>query len=298
MTTFELPVSGRFDLHRTIGFGFGGRAGHHGDVLRLAFCTDDLERQVGVAVRQPRPDVVTCTATSDVGADIGTEIDAVAAQTARIISIDVNATGYDALVDADPILSAVYAQLPGLRPPQFCSAYEALYWAILSARRPVAQMMALRDAISREYGTIVEVDGTAMPVLPTPRQVLSINEFPGLPEVKLNRLRAMAERAAAGELFTPDLRDRPSDEVAAELRQLPGIGPFYAQLVTVRALGHTDEVPTNEPKVIAETAHLLGRESLTPTEFVDVAQRWKPWRTWASVAIRAAAGRETYSAPV
>ena len=293
MTTFELPVTGRFDLRHTIGFGFGGRAGDHGDVLRLAFLTDDLQRPVGVAVRQPRPDVLVCT--TDAGSD---DIDALAAQTARIVSVDVDARGYDELVDGDRILSAVTATLPGLRPPQFCSAYEALYWAILSARRPVGQMMALRDAISREHGAVVDVDGRAMPVVPAPRQVLAINSFPGLPDLKLSRLQAMAERALAGELDTRTLRARPVAEVADELQELPGIGPFYSQLVTVRALGHTDALPTAEPRVIAQLAQLLSRESLSPKEFDDVTRAWSPWRTWACVAIRASSAGDRMSEPV
>ena len=54
-------------------------------------------------------------------------------------------------------------------------------------------------------------------------------------------------------------------EVAAELRGFEGIGPFYAELVTVRALGHTDVLPATEPRVMAATAARLGRESLSPT---------------------------------
>ena len=70
-------------------------------------------------------------------------------------------------------------------------------------------------------------------------------------------------------------------EVASELRGFEGIGPFYAELVTVRALGHTDVLPTTEPRVIAATAARLDRESLSPADFAEVAEAWRPWRTWA-----------------
>ena len=66
-----------------------------------------------------------------------------------------------------------------------------------------------------------------------------------------------------------------------------GIGPFYAELVTVRALGHTDVLPATEPRVVAATAARLGRESLSPADFAEVAEAWRPWRTWACVALRA-----------
>ena len=113
--------------------------------------------------------------------------------------------------------------------------------------------------------------------------------FDLLPEIKLHRLHGVATAALEGRLDTEALRAMPVDEAEARLRELDGIGPFYAQLVTVRTLGHTDVAPTAEPKVLAEAGRLLGRGGpLTASEFLEVAQRWSPWRTWASVAIRAA----------
>jgi DNA-3-methyladenine glycosylase II len=105
----------------------------------------------------------------------------------------------------------------------------------------------------------------------------------------MHRLHGVATAALDGRLDTESLRALPVDEAETRLRELDGIGPFYAQLVTVRALGHTDVAPTAEPMVLAEAGRLLGRDNpLTGPEFLEVAQRWSPWRTWASVAIRAA----------
>lgn len=77
--------------------------------------------------------------------------------------------------------------------------------------------------------------------------------------------------------------------MAAGLRRLPGIGPFYSEMVTVRALGHTDALPSDEPRVRAAAARLVGRDALTQDEFAAMAEAWRPWRTWAVVAIRAGA---------
>ena len=48
--------------------------------------------------------------------------------------------------------------------------------------------------------------------------------------------------------------------------------------------------PTLRVTVTAAVAALLGRDHLSPTDFVEIAEGWRPWRTWACVAIRAAAG--------
>src|SRR3954451_11018104 len=121
--TVEWPVRGRFDLRPSIGFGFGSTVPGRGSVLRLAFVLDGYDAQAGVAVTQPTADVVRFEVTGQV------EPEAAAAQAARILSLDEDATAYDATVARAPLLSAAYAARPGLRPPLFSSAYEALLWS-------------------------------------------------------------------------------------------------------------------------------------------------------------------------
>ena len=281
-TTVEWPVRGRFDLRQSIRFGFGGRNPAAGDTMRLAFVLDGYAAHAGVAVTQPTPDVVRFEVVGDVDPELA------AGQAARMLSLDEDATAYDRMVDADPLLRAAYAGRPGLRPPLFASAYEALAWAVLSARRPAAQMSELRERLSRAHGGVLEVAGLAVSALPTPTQLLAVEAFAGLPDLKLRRLHGIAAAALAGDLDTETLRIGDVDEVSLALRRLEGVGPFYAELVTVRALGHTDVLPTHEPGVVAATARRLGVDDLRLADFLEVAEAWRPWRTWASVALRAA----------
>jgi DNA-3-methyladenine glycosylase II len=277
-----LRPQGAFDLTQSIGFGFGQRDAGRDGVMRLGFVTDDLTRQVGVAVTQDGGSLqLEVTGEGD--------LDAIARQTARILSVDIDATGWDALGRTDPLIGRLQRARPGLRPPLFHSAYEATAWSVLSARRPHQQMAEVRRQLSLRHGASVVVAGEQVPVFPTPGQLVELADFDLLPEVKMRRLRGVATAALDGRLDTESLRALPVDEAETLLRELDGIGPFYAQLVTVRALGHTDVAPTAEPMVLAEAGRLLGRDNpLTGPEFLEVAQRWSPWRTWASVAIRAA----------
>lgn len=282
-TTIDWPIRGRFDLTRSIGFGFGSTVAETGRVLRLAFVLDGYVAQAGVAATQPTADVVRFTVTGDVDPSVAAD------QAARILSLDEDATGYDRMVDRDPVLSAAYAVRPGLRPPLFSSAYEALVWAVLSARRPASQMRLVRERLAQAHGTVLDIAGERVAALPTPHQLLGVTTFPGIPDVKLRRMQAIASAARDGELDTDRLRLLDVQEAAAQLRRFDGIGPFYAELVTVRALGHTDVLPTTEPRVLTATAARLGRDSMTHRELADVAEAWRPWRTWACVALRAAA---------
>jgi DNA-3-methyladenine glycosylase II len=211
----------------------------------------------------------------------------VLAQVARILSVDVDGTGYDALGTEDRLVGRLQRARPGLRPPLFHSAYEALCWSVLSARRPAAQMSELRTRLSRAHGRVFRVDGVEVTAFPTPDQLLAVREFRGLPEIKLQRLHAVAEVARTGRLDTDALRRLDPQIAAAELQRLPGIGPFYSELVTVRALGHTDLMPAAEVGAAEIASRFVGRD-LDAVGLAELGRSWSPWRTWVCVALRAA----------
>lgn len=285
MTTRDtISPQGRFSLRESIEFGFGQREADPGaQVMRMAFVVDGMQDQAGVVVSTGPGDAVTV--------DISGRADpaAVTGQVARILSLDVDATGWDALSDRDPLLSRLTRQRPGMRPPLFYSAYEALAWSVLSARRPRQQMADLRDRLAATHGATFELGGEAVHAFPTPEQLLAVTEFAGLPEVKLRRLHGVARAAADGELDTESLRRLDPNEASARLQRLDGIGLFYAALVTIRTLGHTDVPPAEEPLLLGVLGELLGRAGpVTSAEFLERAEVWRPWRTWAGVFIRAA----------
>ena len=78
----------------------------------------------------------------------------------------------------------------------------------------------------------------------------------------------------------------------ASVREIPGIGPFYAALIVVRACGLADVLVSNEAVALDTIADLYGLSGPpTPAELDRIADCWRPFRTWATVLIRAAAAR-------
>ncbi|MGI8941002.1 MAG: hypothetical protein ACR2H7_03775 [Actinomycetota bacterium] len=59
-------------------------------------------------------------------------------------------------------------------------------------------------------------------------------------ERKVEQLHAVARAALEGRLDATRLRARPRAEALAELRHLPGIGDFFAELILVRGAGDPD----------------------------------------------------------
>jgi DNA-3-methyladenine glycosylase II len=60
----------------------------------------------------------------------------------------------------------------------------------------------------------------------------------------------------------------------------------------IRGTGFADVLPVNEPRVLSLAARLYGLdEPLSEARFRELAEPWRPYRTWAAVLIRAAAKR-------
>ena len=149
MNTFTLRPQGEFSLRESAEFGFGQRhAAVFDGTMRLAFCLDDLAHQVGVAVTQDERGVH--------GTIVGratTPVERVAAQTARMLSLDVDACGYQAVGARDPVVARALAIAPGLRPPLFHSPYEAAASFVLGHRISIAQVRRLRGRLAEALGT-------------------------------------------------------------------------------------------------------------------------------------------------
>jgi hypothetical protein len=80
-----------------------------------------------------------------------------------------------------------------LRPPLFYSPYEAAAWAVLSARRPARQIQQIRQRLSEAHGEVFELAGERLAAFPSPRQLLSVPSFPGVPQDKIRRLHGVAQ---------------------------------------------------------------------------------------------------------
>ena len=288
MRSFVIEPSGPFSLREAAEFGFGQRhAATFDGVMRLAFVVDGYVEQVGVELRQSMLDgPVTALVLGEA------PLPAVQQQVARVLSLDHDAEAFARLGESDPVLARLQSKAHGLRPPLFHSAYEAAAWSIISARRSAAQMGAVRDALSYAHGATFGLAGQECSAFPTPGQLLGVNTFPGLQKEKIERLHGVAEAAAGGLLDNESLAAMGPEAATAALLSIKGIGPFYASLIVIRALGYTDVPVTDEPKAMALMGELYGLAGpATPAQASELAQAWRPYRTWATVLIRAAGPR-------
>jgi len=101
------------------------------------------------------------------------------------------------------------------------------------------------------------------------------------------QLRSVAIAALEGRLDASRLRALPPEQALAELRQLPGIGDFSAELILLRGAAAPDELPRHEPRLaraVALAYNLPGPPSAQ--ELQHISGNWRPYRTWATVLLR------------
>jgi DNA-3-methyladenine glycosylase II len=286
MTSITIVPEGAFSLAAAANFGFGpnsGRPTASGASMRLAFVADDMASHAFVSLNQKDDGTVVGEVESDAPVAV------VEAQVRRILSLDGSGTEWAKVGDRDPVLGGMQRAHPGLRPVLFHSPYEAAAWSVISARRQRNQGIVARNriagALGRTYG-----DGTEqLTAFPTPDRLLELGDIQGLEAVKVERLHAVARAALDGQLEPRALLQLAPDAALEHLQRLPGIGPTYSMLILLRSTGARDILVGGEPRLSGYLAHFYGLDApATPAEIEEIAEGWRPFRTWSAVLTRVA----------
>ena len=100
----------------------------------------------------------------------------------------------------------------------------------------------------------------------------------GVPRSRAECLLALARAAAAGELpeLLTETRDVDPEAFIARFTRLPGIGPWTAHYVALRALGWSDAFPDSDLGL----RKAMG--GVSPARLRAAAERWRPFRAYAA----------------
>ncbi len=253
--------------------------------MRLAFPVDGGRGYAGAVLRQS-------TANQEITVELQTtktaDPELTLKQIARIISIDYDGNEFLGVGERDRIIAELQARFPGHRPVLFHSPYEAAAWSIISARKPSAAAARTRTAISERLGHSFTLAGQTVHAFPQPDALSDLTNLPGLDHTKARRLHKIAE--AGAELQADALKSRGPEDAFIYAQTLEGIGPFYASLIVLRATGFADaplRIP--EPRTLNYAAELYDDQQLSLERLTQLAERWRPFRTWSTVLIRIAA---------
>jgi len=288
-TSFTLHPGGSFSLAAASRFGRGfapsPTAGDDAE-MRLAFPCEDADWQtVGLRLRQ-RAGAVVGEVTVAGNAD-GQVVEAAGEQCRRILSLDIDAAGFPEVGRRDEVVRVLQERYPGLRPVLFHSPYEAAAWTIIGQRIRITQAAVIKTRISEALGERLTVGGLTMAAFPAPARLAALGGIAGLTGRKVERLRALAQAALQGELHPATLRAGSHAERLAKLALLPGIGPFSAELILVRGAGEPDLFPEHERRLQEAIRRAYALPDDTGIDDLrEVADAWRPFRSWVSVLLR------------
>ena len=208
----------------------------------------------------------------------------VAAAVTRMLDLDADLARFRRVAGRDPILGAIVRRRRGIRLPQLLDPFEGLARAVLGQQVSVAGASTITDRLVRLFARPVPgARGAGFLAFPTPGDVADAGadrlRALGLTRVRAATLAGAARRIADGELNLETLRHLPAEDAEAALQTLPGIGPWTASYVRMRALGDRDAFPAADLGVIKA----LEAAGVERRAIPAVAERWRPWRGYATL---------------
>jgi DNA-3-methyladenine glycosylase II len=276
---FAMTPTGPFYLE-TEAAHFGGWP-RRGDAIVMVFPVEGWQSSAAVVVRQVEGQIQGDVA----GPDNKKEAERAWQQALATVSLDVDGRGFAEVARRDPVIDRLRADYHDLRPVLFHSPYEAACAFLIGHRITILQTRRIRQRMAEEVGAAIAVDGETFHAFPDPRRLLELQEFPGVPAVKIERLHSAARAALDGILDRERLRALPEDQALTLLRTLNGIGEFFAQGILMRGAGLVDAVTDDDltPRAIQLLYGLNDRPDHAAV--LKRAESWRPYRMWALVLL-------------
>jgi AraC family transcriptional regulator of adaptative response / DNA-3-methyladenine glycosylase II len=207
------------------------------------------------------------------------DLTAAVARCRRLLDLDADPVSISAQLSADPVLGELARRRPGLRVPGCVDGFELAVRAIVGQQVSVPAARTVLGRLAERWGE----------PLPEPAGGLT-RRFPDAPTVArldpadlpMPRRRGEALVALARLVAGDGLRlDAGADSTAAlaALLAVPGVGPWTASYVAMRALGDPDAFLPGDVG-IRHALERLGRPTDAP-RVAALAEAWRPWRSYA-----------------
>jgi AraC family transcriptional regulator of adaptative response / DNA-3-methyladenine glycosylase II len=210
------------------------------------------------------------------------------ARVRRLLDLDADPVAVAEGLGTDPVLGPLVAAAPGRRAPGAVDGLELAVRAIAGQQVSVAAATRVVGRITEQLGTPLATPAGAVSHLFPDAATLAEAPDDALPVPGARRatIRALGAAVASGTLDLSPGADR--DEARARLQAIPGIGPWTAGYISLRALGDPDVLLTGDLGVHKAAAR-LGLPG-DPAALAARGTRWAPWRSYATHHLWASLG--------
>ncbi len=153
--------------------------------------------------------------------------------------------------------------------------FTTLIHIILEQQVSVASALSAFNKLKAKLGDI------------TPENVLSLTDEEMkrayFSRQKILYARNLAEAILSGKLDVQSLADLPDEKVKHELKKIKGIGDWTADIYLLMALHRADVMPKGDLALHVAWQKLRKlRERPNSDEFLEIAEKWKPFRAVAA----------------
>jgi AraC family transcriptional regulator, regulatory protein of adaptative response / DNA-3-methyladenine glycosylase II len=208
--------------------------------------------------------------------------DAVTERVRRAFDADADGRAIDEVLAADPLLRPLVSATPGMRLPGAFDGFEIAVRAVVGQQISVVAARTVTARLAARFGDpLAPAVGALRVAFPRPEAMAgAAPEGLGMPTARGATLVAVARAICDGRL---DLDAGADPEAAhAALLALPGIGPWTASYVAMRAFGDGDAFPASD-LVLRQV--LGGTTAASTREAEQLSLRWRPWRAYAVIRL-------------
>lgn len=203
----------------------------------------------------------------------------------RMFDLDADPRAIADALSSDPRLKPLLRKRPGLRLPSGWDGFEIAVRAILGQQVSVAAARTFAARVATRFGEPLPAEHAAhglAHLFPTPAALVDAD----LASIGITRTRAQTIRTIARALLDGDVDfrvERTLDDFVARWTALPGIGPWTAHYIALRALGHPDAFPADD--LVLQKAVPLDGSRMTAKALTARAEAWRPWRGYATLQL-------------
>jgi DNA-3-methyladenine glycosylase II len=138
----------------------------------------------------------------------------------------------------------------GIRPPRFAALHEAFVAVVLFQQVSLASAVATLRRLVAALSPAIQAGDAELRAFPAAAALAdapeSVFRGAGASGAKARALRAAAAAVASGALSEAALAALPSEALVARLREVPGVGPWTANLLALRYFGRLDVFPPGD----------------------------------------------------
>ena len=191
----------------------------------------------------------------------------------RMFDVDAIPDEINRVLSADKKMRKVVNSAPGLRLPGAFDPFEVSVRAVVGQQVSVKGATTVMGRIAARYG----LESKHGLIFPDASRLADLK--PGhlsMPTRRALTIKELARRVSTGEL---DFGLPGHDSFQEALLSIPGIGPWTAQYIALRARGNPDAFLAGDLVIRKATQSLHGTDR--EKEILAYADNWRPWRGYA-----------------